>query len=121
MLESLKKYLDNIAGAATQTVAKGGPLAELAASIALSVDTVARQQQEIKHLYEQINAMKNIGTQASSIGKISGGGMMGTVCPYCAAVGLTVPHKKNTCYFDPKKMTYQREWAQKIMDEKGGA
>ena len=50
--------MDNIGAAATQTVAKGGPLAELASSLAISVDTVARQKQEINRLYEQINALK---------------------------------------------------------------
>ena len=44
MLDSLEGYLDNITAAATQTSATGGPLAELAASLAVSVDTVARQQ-----------------------------------------------------------------------------
>ena len=44
MLDSLKGYLDNIAAAATQTAANGGPLAELAASLAVSVDTVNIQQ-----------------------------------------------------------------------------
>ena len=44
MLDSLKGYLDNIAAAAIQTAANGGPLAELAESLAVSVDAVARQQ-----------------------------------------------------------------------------
>ena len=44
MLDSLEVYLDNIAAAATQTAATGGPLVELAASLAVSVYTVARQQ-----------------------------------------------------------------------------
>ena len=52
MLDSLEGYLDNITVAATQTIAKGGPLAELSASLAISVDTVARQKQEINSLYE---------------------------------------------------------------------
>ena len=52
IMESLEGYLDNIAVAATKTVAKGGPLAELSASLAISVDTVARQKQEINSLYE---------------------------------------------------------------------
>ena len=43
MLDSLEGYLDNIAAASTQTAATGTPLAELAASLAVSVDTVARQ------------------------------------------------------------------------------
>ena len=56
MMDQLEGYLDNIAAAATQTAANGGPLSELAASMAVSVDTVARQQQEIKCLSEQVNA-----------------------------------------------------------------
>ena len=45
MMDLLDGYLDNISPAATQTAAKGGPLSELAASLAISADTVARQQQ----------------------------------------------------------------------------
>ena len=56
MLDSLEGYLENIAAAATKTAANGGPPAELAASLAISVDTVTRQQQEIKCLSEQGNA-----------------------------------------------------------------
>ena len=56
MMDSLERYLDNIAAAATQNAVKGGPLAELGASLVISVDTVARQQQEIKRLSEQVNA-----------------------------------------------------------------
>ena len=48
MMDSIEGYLDNIVAAATQTAANGGPLAELAASLAISVNTVDRQQQEIK-------------------------------------------------------------------------
>ena len=58
MIDSLEGYIDNIAEAATQTVANGGPLAELAASLAVYVDTVARQQIDIKRLTEHINALK---------------------------------------------------------------
>ena len=58
MLDLLEGYLDNIAAAATQTVANGGSLAELAASLAISVDTVARQKIEIKRLSDQISALK---------------------------------------------------------------
>ena len=82
---------------------------------------MAKQQQEIKRLYEQINAMKNRGTQASSICTTAGGGLTGFVCPHCAAVGRTAPHKNNSCYFNPKKMTERREWDRKFMDEKGVA
>ena len=41
MLDSLEGYLDNIAVAATQALIKGGPLAELSACLAISIDTVA--------------------------------------------------------------------------------
>ena len=58
MLDSLEGYLDNIAAAATQTAATGTPLAELAASLAVLVDTMARQQIEIKRLTEHINALR---------------------------------------------------------------
>ena len=48
MMDSLEGYLDNIAAAATQTATSGGLLAELAASLAVSLDNVTRHQQEIK-------------------------------------------------------------------------
>ena len=44
MLDYIEGYLDNIATAATQAVAKGGPLAELSAILAISVDTVSALQ-----------------------------------------------------------------------------
>ena len=103
MLDSLKGYLENIAAAATQNVAKGGPLAELASSLEISVDTVAKQQQEMNCLYKQINDLKKRGTQASRIGTVAGGILVGTVCTHCEAVGHTVSHRNNACYFDPKK------------------
>ena len=43
MLDSLEGYLDNIAAAATQAVANGGPLAELSARLSISVETMAEQ------------------------------------------------------------------------------
>ena len=61
MLDSLEGYLDNITVAATHTDATGIPLAELAESLAVSVDTVARQQIEIKRLTEHINALRKKG------------------------------------------------------------
>ena len=56
MMDLLEGYLNNIAAAATPTADQGGPLAELVASLAVSADTVARQQQEIKRLTAQVNA-----------------------------------------------------------------
>ena len=44
MPDSLEGYLDKIYVAATQAVAKGYLLAELSASVAISIDTVAAQQ-----------------------------------------------------------------------------
>ena len=58
MLDLLEGYLDNIAAVAMQTATTGTHLAELAASLAVSVDTVARQQIEIKRLTEHINALR---------------------------------------------------------------
>ena len=121
MLDSLGGYLENIAASEIKTVAKGGPLTELAASLAISFDTVVPQQQEIKCLYEHINALKKRGMQAYSVGKLAGGGLLGTVCTHCEAVGRTTPHRKNACYFDPRKMTDRKEWDQKLMDKKGVA
>ena len=61
MIDSLEGYLDNIAAAATQTAATGTTLAELVSSLAVSVDTVARKQIEIKRLTEHINALRKKG------------------------------------------------------------
>ena len=66
MTDSLEGYVNNIAAAATQTADQGGPLAELAASLTVSVDTVARHQQEIKRLTDQVNAFKKKGPQETS-------------------------------------------------------
>ena len=91
MMDSLEGYLDNVAASAMQTSANGGPLAELADSLDISVDTVARQQQEIKSLSEHINALKKKGTQATSGAKLPGGA---TVCTHFDAVGRMEPHRK---------------------------
>ena len=66
MLGSLEGYLDNIAAAATQTAATGTPLAEMAASLAVSVDTVAIQQIEIKRLTEHIKALREKGVSGTA-------------------------------------------------------
>ena len=113
--------MDNIDVEATQTVAKVGPLAELAASLAILMDTIAQQQQEIKRLYEHINDLKKGGTQASSVRTLVGGVLLGNLCTYCEAVGRTATHRNNACSFDPRKMTDRKEWDRKLMDEKGVA
>ena len=97
MMDSLKGYLNNIAAAATQTADPGGPLAELAASLAVSVDTVARQQQEIKLLTAQINAFKNKFPQETSEKEREK-----MISKHCEAVGRTARHGKK-CFFTPKK------------------
>ena len=65
-MDSLEGSLNNIAAAATQTADQGGPLAELTASLAVSVNTVARQQQEIKRLTAPVNAFKKKVPQETS-------------------------------------------------------
>ena len=63
--------------------------------------------------------MKKRETQAASIGILPGGGLAGTtVCTHCEAVGRIAPHRKNAFYFDPRKTTDRKEWAQKLMDDK---
>ena len=86
MLDSLEGYLDNIAAAATQTTANGGPLAELSAILAVSVDTVARQQPEIKRRTEHLNALKKKGTSGTN-GVTGTGGNTFTPCKHCEVVG----------------------------------
>ena len=120
MLDSLEGYFDNITEAATQTAAAGGPLAELAASLAVSVDTVARQQIEIKRLTEQINNRSKKGGAVTD--GVPGTGRNNSNSPNCkhfAAVGQSAPHSYNKCYFDPRKNKERMGWATKLMEAKG--
>ena len=80
------------------------------------METVARQQKEIKRFSEQLNALKRRGTQVASVRTFPGGM---TIFTHCEAFGRTVPHRKQSCYFDPRKMTDRKEWARKLMYEKG--
>ena len=118
MLDSLEGYLDNIVVAATQTAATGAPLAELAAIIVVSVDTVARQQIEIKGLTEHINALREKGA-ASTASVPSTGDNNATACKHSKAVGRSVPHRNNHCFFDPRKNKNRVDWAAKLMEAKG--
>ena len=102
MLDSLEGYLDNIAAAVTQTAATGTPLAELAASLTVSVDTVARQQIEIKRLTENINALQKKGGSVTA-GVPNTGGNNSPTCKHYTAVGRSAPHRHNQCFFDPRK------------------
>ena len=120
MIDSLEGYLDNIAAAAAQTVANGGPLAELAAILAVSVDTVARQQIEIKRLTENINALKNKGGAVTAGVPVTGGTNSNSLyCKHCAAVSRTAPHRNNKCYFDPRENKEIIGWAKRLMEAKG--
>ena len=82
MMDSLEGYLNNITAVATQMADQGGPLAELAASLAVSVDTVARQQQDIKRLTAQFNAFEKKGPQETSEKEREK-----IICKHCEAVG----------------------------------
>ena len=118
MLDSLEGYLDNIAAAATQTAATGTPLTELAASLVVLVDTVDRQQIEIKRLTEHINALRGKGA-ASTASVPSTEDNTATTCKHCKAVGRSVPHRNNNCFFDPRKNKNRVDWAAKLMEAKG--
>ena len=120
MLDYLEGYLDNIAAAATQTATTGGPLAELAASLEVSVDTVARQRIEIKRLTEKINALKNNGGTVTAVVTVTvGTNSNSPPCKHCAAVVQSAPHHNNTCYFDPKKNKERQGWEKRLMEAKG--
>ena len=73
ILDSPEGYLDKIAAAATHTAANGGPLVELAVSLAISVDTVSRQQLEIKRPSEQTSALIKKGASVTSGATVPGG------------------------------------------------
>ena len=96
-----------------QKHANGGPLAELAASMEISVDTVARQQQEIKRSSDQISALKKKGASSTSGDTFPGGN--NNVQKHCEAVGRTAPRKKNLCYFDTRKIPDRKDWSRRLM------
>ena len=115
MLDSLEGYVDNIVAVATQTAAYGGPLAELADCLAVSVDMAARKQLDIKQLTEHINALKKKGTSGTN-GVTGTEAKFFTPCKHCKAVGRTAPHRHNKCYFYPKKKIMG--WAKRLMEAK---
>ena len=123
MLYSLEGYLDNIAAAstqtaaATQTAANGVPLADLAASLELSVDTVSRQQIKIKNLTEHNNSLKKKGGSVTA-GVTKTGRNNSPQCKHYAAVGRTAPHRNNKCYFDQRKNKERMGWAKRIIEAK---
>ena len=118
ILDSLEGYLENIAAAATQTAATGTPLAELAASLAVLADTVARQHIEIKRLTDHINALRKKGG-AVTAGVPNTGDNNSPNCKHCAAVGRSAPHRHNQCFFNPRKNKKRMSWATKLMEAKG--
>ena len=113
MMDFMEGYLNNIAVAATQTANPGGPLVELAASLAVSVDTVAIQKQEIKCLTAQVNAFTKRGPQDTKEKEREK-----MICKHCETVGRTTPHG-GKCFFDPKKMADRKEWVQELMENNG--
>ena len=117
ILDSLEGYLDNIAAATTQTAATGTPLAELTASLTVSVDTVARQQIEIKRLTEHINALQKKGVSVTASVPNSENNNA-TTCKHCKAVGRSVPHRNNKFFFDPRKNKHRMDWAAKLIEAK---
>ena len=118
ILDSLEGYLDNIAAAATQTAATGTPLAELAVSLAVSVDTVAIQQMEIKRLTEHIKALRKKGGSVTA-GVPNTGDNNSPTCKHCTAVGRSAPHRHNQCFFDPRKKQKQDGLGNKAYGGKG--
>ena len=117
MLDSLEGYLENIAAAATLIAATGTPLADLAASLAVSVDMVAQQQLEIKRLTEHINALRKKGG-AVTAGVPNTGRNNSPNFNHCAAVGRLVPHCNNQCYFDPRKNMNSMGWETELTEAK---
>ena len=118
MLDSLEGYLDNIAVAATQTAETGTSLAELAASLAVLVDTVARQHIEIKILTEHINALRKKGGSVTA-GVLNTGDNNSPTCKHFTALGQSAPHRNNQCFFDLRKNKNRMSWATKLMEAKG--
>ena len=100
---------------ATQTEDNGGPLAELAASLAVSMTMVARQQLEIKQLTEHINPLKKKGGAVTN-GVTGTGGYNFPPCKNCKAVGQTAPHRNNRCYFDLRKNKDRQVWEKQLME-----
>ena len=96
------------------------PLAELAASLEVSLDTVDWQQIEIKRLTEHINALKIYGGAVTAgVPRTGGNNSNSPHCKHCAAVGKTAPHPKNKCYFDPRKNKERMGWEKRLMKAKG--
>ena len=91
MMDLMEGYLNNISAAATKTADQGGHLTELAASLAVSVDNVARQKQGIKRLTAQFNAFKKKVPQETSEKERER-----MICKHCEAVGHTSPHEKSS-------------------------
>ena len=115
-MDSLEVYLENIAAAAMQTAATGAPLVELAASLAVLVDMVARQHIKIKRLTEHINALRKKGGSVTA-GVPDTGENNSPNCKHCAVVGRSAPHRHNQCFFDPRKNKNRMGWATKLMEK----
>ena len=120
ILDSLEGYLDNIVVSATKTAATGTPLAELAASLAVLVDTVARQHIEIKRLTEHINALrKKVGSVTAGVPNT--GDNNSPNFKHCTAVGCSALHRHNQCFFDRRKNKKNDGWGNQACGGKGGS
>ena len=81
---------------------------------------VARQQIEIKHLTEQINALREKGgVVRAGVPGTRGNNSNPPNCKHCVAVGKSAPHRNNKCYFDPHKNNERMGWATRLMEAKG--
>ena len=116
MFDTLAGYLDNIEAAAT-TAGHGTELSDIAASMAILVDTNAAQAKKLKQMREHINALRN----SSNNPRADPSGPTRAVCPHCTAVGRSVPHAKDVCFFNPKIIKNIPTWAKELMKVKGVA
>ena len=91
---------------------------ESAASLAISVDTVARQQLEIKRLTENNNSLRKKGGAVTACVPNTGVNNYPNF-KHCAAVGRSAPHRHNQRFFNPSKNKNRMGWTTKIMEAKG--
>ena len=84
----------------------------------VSVDTVTRQQLEIKRLTEHVNALKKKGGTVTA--RFPGtGGNNTPQCKHCAELGRTAPHQNNKCYLNPRKNKERKGLAKRLIEAKG--
>ena len=104
MVDTLEGYLDNIAAEA-MNVGGGKELADLAASMAILVDTNVAQAKDIKKMREKINALK---TTPRRMCKGVGRRRNVTIVKLLDVQILT---ERGGCFFNPKKKKDGLAWA----------